>query len=201
MASENAIRIAASAETGPKRQAILEAALLQMVERGFHGTTMPDVARAAGVGIGTIYRYFADKEALGNALFRHCKGALGDALWGGFPALPDVKARFDEAWRRMTVFAAAQPLMLGFCELHHHASYLDAESLAIEQRIVGPAIELLSDGQRQGVLRPLDPEIMAAMVWAMMVAVCVEAPRPFDSDLIAAAGDCAWAAIAMPSRT
>ncbi len=187
------------AEASPRRQAVLEAALRLMVERGFHGTTMPDVAKAAGVGIGTIYRYFVDKEALGNALYRHCKGAIGAALWGDFPALPGLRLQFDEVWRRMVGFAAAQPLMLAFCELHHHASYLDAESRAVEDGIMLPAIDLLARGRREGLLRPLEPEILAAMVWGLMVAVCTQAPQPFDEAFIAAAGDSAWAAIALPA--
>lgn len=186
-------------ESSPRRDAVLQAALAEMVERGFHGTTMPEVAKKAGVGIGTIYRYFADKDALGNALYRQCKEALGAALWSEFPPLPDLRRQFDELWRRMARFAQEQPLVLAFCELHHHASYLDAHSRAVEEKMMTPAIALLAQGQRDGVLRPLPAELMAAMVWAMLVALCTQAPRPFDPDIIAAAGDSAWAAIANPA--
>jgi len=187
-------------ETSPRRDAVLRAALAEMVERGFHGTTMPEVAKKAGVGIGTIYRYFADKDALGNALYRQCKEALGAALWDGFPPLPGLRAQFDELWRRMAHFAQEQPLVLAFCELHHHASYLDAQSRAVEEKMLTPAIALLTQGQRDGLLRPLPAELMAVMVWGMLVALCTQAPRPFDPDIIAAAGDSAWAAIANPAK-
>ena len=48
---------------GDKREAVLGAALELFVERGFHGTTVPEIAERAGVGAGTIYRHFASKEA------------------------------------------------------------------------------------------------------------------------------------------
>jgi TetR/AcrR family transcriptional regulator, repressor of fatR-cypB operon len=51
-----------------KREAILNAALQLFTEFGFHGTAMPQVAERAGVGAGTIYRYFTSKEALVNTL-------------------------------------------------------------------------------------------------------------------------------------
>jgi len=59
-----------------KREAIMGAALDLFVERGFHGTAVPEIAQAAGVGAGTIYRYFEHKEALVNALYRPEKQAF-----------------------------------------------------------------------------------------------------------------------------
>jgi AcrR family transcriptional regulator len=50
------------------RLRILEAAGDLFAERGL-GVTLDDVARHAGVGVGTVYRRFADKELLIDALF------------------------------------------------------------------------------------------------------------------------------------
>lgn len=49
---------------GLRRAQILEAATRVFAERGFHRTTIRDVARAAGVADGTIYNYFENKTAL-----------------------------------------------------------------------------------------------------------------------------------------
>jgi AcrR family transcriptional regulator len=50
------------------RQRILEAARVVFAERGLRGSH-DDIARAAGVGVGTVYRRFPDKEELIDALF------------------------------------------------------------------------------------------------------------------------------------
>jgi AcrR family transcriptional regulator len=50
------------------RQRILDAARLVFAERGLRGSH-DDIARAAGVGVGTVYRRFPDKEQLIDALF------------------------------------------------------------------------------------------------------------------------------------
>lgn len=47
-----------------KRRGIMRAAESLLSEGRFHETTMDDVARKAGVGKGTLYRYFRDKEDL-----------------------------------------------------------------------------------------------------------------------------------------
>ena len=44
------------------------AALTLFAQRGFGGTTMEDIARAAGVTVGTVYRYVPDKDGLLTAL-------------------------------------------------------------------------------------------------------------------------------------
>ena len=49
---------------------ILAAALDQFVERGFAATRLEDVARRAGVTKGTMYRYFAGKTELFQAVVR-----------------------------------------------------------------------------------------------------------------------------------
>jgi AcrR family transcriptional regulator len=50
------------------RQRILQAALDEFSERGFHVSTIDSIADRAGIAKGTVYRYFKTKEALFNAL-------------------------------------------------------------------------------------------------------------------------------------
>jgi len=52
------------------RERVLEAALGVFSEKGFHVATMDEVAERAGVGKGTLYRHFANKETLFNELVR-----------------------------------------------------------------------------------------------------------------------------------
>ncbi len=64
-------RGALEAHPGPKaatRNKILDAALDVFYGKGFHLSTVDEIAERAGVGKGTLYRYFANKEKLFNEL-------------------------------------------------------------------------------------------------------------------------------------
>lgn len=47
-----------------KREAILDATLNLLAYKGFHGFSIKQVAEQAGVGAGTVYLYFKDREDL-----------------------------------------------------------------------------------------------------------------------------------------
>lgn len=64
----------------PKRRQILDGARGMFLSRGFEGTSMQDVARAAGVSKGTLYVYFDSKEAMFEALVRQECGLLQDCV-------------------------------------------------------------------------------------------------------------------------
>ncbi len=57
------------ADAARNRERILEAARKLMAEQGAD-TEMTDIAREAGVGVGTLYRRFPDKDALITELVR-----------------------------------------------------------------------------------------------------------------------------------
>lgn len=69
-----------SEKTAQTRRVIIDAALVEFLEKGYADTTMDGVARRAGVAKGTPYRYFPAKEALFEAVVREkIAGALIDA--------------------------------------------------------------------------------------------------------------------------
>jgi AcrR family transcriptional regulator len=51
-----------------RRQQILDAACDCVRQAGFHGASMADIAKAASLSVGQIYRYFENKEAIIGAI-------------------------------------------------------------------------------------------------------------------------------------
>src|SRR5690349_19739986 len=153
---------AARARTAPgdKREAIMAAALELFVERGYFGTAVPEIAEKAGVGAGTIYRYFENKEALVNALYRHEKEAFAQKVLADFPKTPIARELFRTMWNRMAKFAVENPAPFIFLELHHHASYLDAESQALEQRMLALFNNVIVAAQARGELKAASPQLL-----------------------------------------
>ncbi|MEI9931123.1 MAG: TetR/AcrR family transcriptional regulator [Rhizomicrobium sp.] len=67
---------------------ILDAALSVFAEKGYAGTRMDEIAHRAGVTKGTIYLYFASKEAVFKTLVRESIGAILSGVSADVASLP-----------------------------------------------------------------------------------------------------------------
>ena len=181
-----------------KREAILGAALELFVERGFWGTAVPEIADRAGVGAGTIYRYFESKEALVNAIYRHEKMRFSSSVLENFPANINTREQFRTIWMRMSAFATANPSAFIFLELHHHASYLDNESRVVEQRMLEVINAVVSSAQQRRELKQGSARLLMGMVMGAFVGVirsCIDFDQPLAEADWAFAEQCVWEAI------
>jgi TetR/AcrR family transcriptional regulator, repressor of fatR-cypB operon len=192
-------RPAPSTEKGAdKREAILQAALELFVERGFHGTAVPDIADRAMVGAGTIYRYFSSKEALVNELYRRHKSLIAGRVLNAFPATSSARDQFREMWRRMVRYQQDEPLGFAFLELHNHASYLDDDSKAIEARLTDFGLAYIRQAQARGELRPVEPLLLIGIVLGAFIGLVrksTECGLALDDAAWATAEQCVWEAI------
>jgi AcrR family transcriptional regulator len=75
------------ADAARNRIRVLEAAETLFAERGVGAVTMDDVAGAAGVGKGTLYRRFGDKAGLAMALLDQRERELQEQILTGTPPL------------------------------------------------------------------------------------------------------------------
>jgi len=186
--------------TWNKQDAILDAALGLFVERGFHGTAVPEVAESAGVAAGTIYHYFDSKAALVNALYRREKEKVTRAIHTSFPARASPRAQFAAIWREMATFATDNPQGFAFLELHHHGSYLDQQNLALDQSLRTFGAGFVRAAQTAGVLKAMDPKLMMELIFGAFIGVIRARweQRAFvDDDALAAAEAACWDAIAL----
>jgi AcrR family transcriptional regulator len=75
------------ADAARNRVRVLEAAARLFAERGAEAVSMDDVAAAAGVGKGTLYRRFGDRAGLAMALLDSETRELQEAIVRGAPPL------------------------------------------------------------------------------------------------------------------
>jgi len=146
-----------------KRDAILDAALDLFAERGFYGTAVPLIAEQAGVGAGTIYRYFENKEALVNALYQKWKEELFRATIENLPEDIPLRQNFHNAWMRQFEFAHAHPTVMKFLELHHHSPYLDDTSRELNHRVSAPLIAVFQQAQQDQIFKDIPAELLLAI--------------------------------------
>lgn len=97
-----------------KNSAILKAAMELIAENGFHGSPMSMIASRAGVGIGTIYRYFANKDVLIKEAFAVIEGRLNRALQQGYPINQSIRRRLDHYYIGLVRFFFSHPVEFKF---------------------------------------------------------------------------------------
>ena len=155
------------------RQAILDAALEVFTEQTYGGARIENIAERAGVAMGTIYKYFPGKQALANEVFRHWKLRTREYA---FPHKSTMSARekFHAWFDQFVRFATDHPLATQFLQTHHHAAYLDAESLAVGDPMDKLAIKMVRDGQQEGAIKAGDAELLVAMVLGLCLGLTRE---------------------------
>jgi TetR/AcrR family transcriptional regulator, repressor of fatR-cypB operon len=152
------------------REALLDAALATFTEHTFAGTAVPMVAERAGTAVGTIYRHYPSKQALGNAVFQRWKGRLLERL----AARPDdgtTREAFAHLWAVMRDFASAHPEAFAFLEYQQHSGYLDDESVALAERSTQLATDMVVRGQQRREVRRGDPTVLVSLAYGAFIGL------------------------------
>lgn len=130
------------------RQRILRAAAEVFTERGLQAS-LDDVARHAGVGVGTVYRRFPDKEALADALFTERLDALV-ALARDAIAEPDpwtgIEGFLERAGEMLTADRGLRQILM-------FATYGRDRVGQARERLRPVIAEMVARAQRAGVVR------------------------------------------------
>jgi AcrR family transcriptional regulator len=133
-----------------RREQILKAADRLLRHYGPHKTTIADVAREAGVGVGTVYLEFPSKDALIEELSRSRYRAVLDAMRAraaaaGRPFSERLSTAFDA---RLEAFLALADEGVHACDLVHCVS---AAVKTAEASFSDGELSLLVDVLRGGV--------------------------------------------------
>lgn len=137
-------------------------------EKGYHQTTMRELARRAGVGLGTIFKHYPDKKALLLAAFEE---DLLEVTEQGFASLPekDLKAQLVHLVRGYYHFYARRP-SLSRVMLRALIAAPDASGQKIQRQylsFMSRAAELFRAAAERGEIRAdVDPLTGAIGFWA-----------------------------------
>ena len=152
------------ADAARNRQRILAAADRLFVSPGAANVTMDDIAKAAGVGRGTLYRRYPDRAAIATALLNRHERELQAKLLAGEPPLGPGAPPAE----RLAAFYAAMVellerhahLVLG-AELGHSRFQTGAYGFwrAHVRALLAAAQAAVPDALTEPLLAPLAPEV------------------------------------------
>jgi AcrR family transcriptional regulator len=158
------------------RQRLLDAARDALIEQGA-GAPLDDIARRAGVGIGTLYRRFPDRPAL-------LRQVALDLLWRsaheGASALAEEPDGFSALARYMhraldLRIAAAMPVVVGQLRMEE-----DGELVAARQASVEPLDQMIAKAHQDGALRP---DVASGDIGLLLVRLTRPLPGPFPPEV------------------
>jgi AcrR family transcriptional regulator len=184
-------------------QQIMEAALVEFVERGYDGTRTRQIAARAGVSDAALYSHHRSKEELALALFRLHVTRYAEALVqvAGQPDATVEQRVRALALRTLEAFAD-EPEAVAFV-ITHQARFI--ASLPAEFPYpIRIAERLIAEGQRDGSVRKAPIRLLAALVFGCItqpIRTVLEAPpgtislRPASARETVA--EAAWRAVAL----
>ena len=143
-----------------RRTHILHSALRAFRRKGYHATTLDDIAEELGVRRTALYHYFPDKEAILYAChleaLAELKRILREARARYDPAADRLRHIIREHVRVMTDTLEGSPLAFEVTELsrRHHD-----EVIAARDRYERGVRGIVEEGMRGGDFRKADPKI------------------------------------------
>lgn len=164
-----------------KRPRILEAATTLFATKPFREVLVDDVAKEAGVGKGTVYRYFKDKEDL----FFSCLTTALDAAYECVHGLRHEKhipysERLEKTIERLAEFYAENQHLLHI--MHHHASLHSQERHeAMHERwdsLRRVIIRIIEKGIEAGEFRPVDANAATIALHSALRSVAHDSKDP-----------------------
>ena len=161
------------------RASILRAARDVFVANGFHEATTHDVARAAGLSVGSIYTYFASKDELIRECVLAANKAENEAVLQDIRSGDSARTRMNRAiagWYHYTVEAPGVPAFLAEAWAAASRKPLIRDMVARRrERIVTVAAVVLQEGVAAGELTPdLDVDTTARALAALLDGVVLE---------------------------
>lgn len=151
------------ADAKRNRERIVSCALGLFVERG-PGVSMEEIARAAGLGVGTLYRHFPDRRALVEEIATSSLRRLGAEI----RELREEELPRWEVLTRVVAFCAGQPFAL--VKAVADGESVPEERLALQDEADGLLRQLMREVQEEGTMR--DDISPAEAVEILSTAVC-----------------------------
>lgn len=158
------------------RQQLLDAAEQVFAAKGYHDTTLKEVAALAEFSVGSVYSFFANKDDL----FLNIWLRRGEEFTPGFEATIAEAADPLDALHRVVDYE------VGFFHLHPHFGRLYLRSAGTTvltpemprspwlvgnlERVMALQADVIRRGQEAGVLRAGDPDALARLLSGLIQA-------------------------------
>ena len=145
---------------------ILDAALAEFGQRGFHDSSIVGITRRAKVALGTFYTYFDSKEALFAALVRDMSRQVRDHV------APDIEGSVDEIDRERRALASYLRFVFDHKEVYRiidEAEFVDPAGFRTHYETAAARIAArIEEATAKGEMRDDGALATEVRAWAIM---------------------------------
>ena len=172
-----------------RRNRIVAAAAELFNKAPFHSVQMDDIARVAGLGKPTLYRYFQAKDDLFLAVFDEMLTALEADLRAALSADQPPEAKISAMIRILVARLSTRLASLSILGGDQAGAAFSTRQLYVTRRqsLIDLLGRALSDGQAAGVFKDLDVAATAPMLLGLIRSGLLAAPDLAPERMTAAA--------------
>ncbi|WKK87240.2 TetR/AcrR family transcriptional regulator [Marivirga arenosa] len=181
-----------------KKNLILDTTLELISENGFHGTPISMIAEKAGIGAGTIYRYFENKEALINELFKEIKRKVMNAMLDGYNENKSFKDRFKHLWMNLINYFMDHPKAFQFIEQHRYASYMSKLTREESFMIMSPVMMFFIEAKSAKAMKDLPIYTIISLAYGPITSLAklqIDHKQKLSAERIEQAANACWDAV------
>ncbi len=150
------------------RSRILKAAQRLFATQGFDGTTTRDLAQAAGVAEGTLFRHFANKKAILIEVATQGWVEILTDLLTELSEMASYKAVAQVMRRRMWNFQKNADMMrVCFMEAQFHPDLRDRIQSEVIAKMTDVAEAFFQTAMEKGIYRPMNTKVVAQVFLGM----------------------------------
>lgn len=157
-------------EIKDKKEAILRSTLELIREKGFHGTSISQIAKKAGVASGTIYHYFTNKDAVIIELHNSIRKEMLTAMFNNTHGEKDYKTQFFEGWKGLCNYFINNAACLIFIEQYNSSPYSKMSQKNQWNIPVNKFSEFFQYGMDNGFLKKIEYNLVASVVFGGITA-------------------------------
>ncbi len=162
-----------------RQQEILSSARELFLQKGYHNTTLEEIAQHAEFGKGTIYNYFSSKEELFCGILDDLIEEAHKTAESSINAPGDVRSKFTTYAKRIVSYAEVNSdiFQLVIREMHSlNSPNSDAKLKNLKRRytnVMHLLAQLIADEIEEKKIRKLDPIKLATLFDSMVQFFCV----------------------------
>lgn len=151
-----------------KRKRFMECALDLFAERGYANTPVRTIIEKSGLGTGTFYKYFNNKEDVLRALLEEFLYQIISSVKNYYAQEKDLYTRFIETKRvTMEVFAQNEKLSEIYCRAAGTSEVIDRCLKEFDDKLIAFSTRNIEYGIRQGIFRDLPVAPIAHAILAI----------------------------------